>query len=88
MKAHDIVFELIQSLDQDKGKKIAASLLILYDFVIREIMDGDTNLNTKAIDNAKRILSELRKSWKDIKTSQDKEIKDTDNIETGTDLSG
>ncbi len=88
MKAHDIVFELIQSLDQDKGEKIAASLLILYDFVIREIMDGDTNLNTKAIDNAKGILSELRGSWKDIKTNPVKEIKDTDNIETGIDLSG
>ncbi len=88
MKAHDIVFELVQSLDQDKGKEIAASLLILYDFVIREIMDGDTNLNTKAIDNAKGILTELRKSWKDIKTNPVKEIKDTDNIETGTGLSG
>ena len=88
MKAHDIVFELIQSLDQDKGKEIAASLLILYDFVIREIMDADTNLNTKALDNAKGILTELRMSWKDIETSPDKEIKDADNIETGTDLPG
>jgi flagellar protein FliS len=73
-KARDIVFELIQSLDQDKGGEIAASLLLLYDFAIREIMNADTNLNTKSIDNAKGILSELRKSWKDIKTNQDKEI--------------
>jgi flagellar protein FliS len=75
MKANDIVFELIQSLDQDKGGEIAASLLQLYYFVVREIMDADTNLNTKAIDNAKGILSELRESWKDIKTNPDKEIK-------------
>jgi flagellar protein FliS len=88
MKANGIVFELIQSLDQDKGEEIAASLLQLYYFVVREIMDADTNLNTKAIDNAKGILSELRESWKDMKTSPDKEIKDTDNIETGIDLSG
>jgi flagellar protein FliS len=74
-KARDIVFELIQSLDQDKGGEIAFSLLRLYDFVIREIMDADANQNTKAIDNAKGILSELRKSWKDIKTNPDKEIK-------------
>ncbi len=75
MKAHDIVFELIQSLDQDKGGEIAASLLQLYYFVVREIMDADANLNTKSIDNAKGILSELRESWKDIKTNPDKEIK-------------
>ncbi len=74
IKARDIVFELLQALDHDKGGEIAASLLDLYDFVIREIMDADANLNTKAIDNAKRILSELRESWKDIKTNQDKEI--------------
>ncbi len=73
-KAHDIVFELLQSLDQDKGGEIAVSLLRLYDFVLREIMDADANLNTKAIDNAKGILSELRDSWKDIKTNTDKEI--------------
>ncbi len=74
-KARDIVFGLIQSLDQDKGGEIAASLLLLYDFAIREILDAETNQNTKAIDNAKGILSELRKSWKDIKTNPDKEIK-------------
>ncbi len=73
-KACDVVFELIQSLDQDKGGGIAASLLHLYDFVLREIMDADANLNTKAIDNAKGILSELRESWKEIKTNPDKEI--------------
>ncbi len=75
IKAHDIVFELIQSLDRDKGGEIAVSLSQLYYFVVREILDADTNLNTKAIDNAKGILSELRESWKDIKTSPDKEIK-------------
>jgi flagellin-specific chaperone FliS len=37
-------------------------------------MDADANLNTKAIDNAKGILSELRESWKEIKTNPDKEI--------------
>jgi flagellar protein FliS len=74
MKAHDIVFELIQSLDQDKGEEIAASLLQLYYFVVREIMNADANLNTKSIDNAKGILSELRESWKEIKTNPGKEI--------------
>ncbi len=73
-KARDIVFELIQSLDPDKGGEIAASLLDLYYFVIREIMDADASLNSKAIDNAKRILSELRESWKEIKTNPDEEI--------------
>ena len=71
-----------------RGGGIAASLLQLYTFVVREIMDADTNLNPEAVNNARETLSELRESWKDIKTNPDKEIKVTDNIETGTDLSG
>ena len=87
-KACNIVFELMQSLDQDKGGEIATSLSRLYNFVIREIMDADTNLNIKALDTAKTILSELRTSWKDIKDDPNVKIQDTNTPETNMDLSG
>jgi flagellar protein FliS len=87
-KACNIVFELMQSLDQDKGGEIAASLSRLYNFVIREILDADANLNTKALDTAKTILSELRTSWKDIKADPNVEIPDANTPEVNMDLSG
>ena len=87
-KARDIVFELIQSLDQDKGGEIAASLSRLYGFVVREILDADTNLNIKALDNAKGILSELRESWEGIKSDPNIKIPDTNTPEANMDLSG
>ena len=87
-KACNIVFELIQSLDQDKGGEIAASLSRLYSFVVREIMDADTNLNIKALDNAKGILSELKESWEGIKSDPDIKIPDTNTPEASMDLSG
>jgi len=87
-KASNIVFELIQSLDQDKGGEIAASLLRLYGFVVREILDADTNLNIKALDNAKGILSELRESWEGIKSDPNIKIPDTNTPEANMDLSG
>lgn len=87
-KAQDIVLELLTSLDQDKGGAIATSLSQLYEYVIHEITEADLNLNIKALDNAERVLSELRKSWEDIKNNPNKEANDTNNTKVEVDLSG
>ncbi len=87
-KACNIVFELMQSLDQDKGGEIAASLSRLYSFVVREILDADANLNIKALDTAKTILSELRTSWEGIKDDPNVKIPDANTLEVNMDLSG
>jgi flagellar protein FliS len=87
-KACNIVFELMQSLDQDKGGEIAVSLSRLYGFVVREIMDADANLNIKTLDTAKTILSELRTSWEGIKDDPNVKIPDTNTPEVNTGLSG
>jgi flagellar protein FliS len=87
-KATDIVFELLTTLDNDKGGEIATSLSRLYNFVIREITNANASLNTKGLDNAKRILSELRESWVGIKNNPDTESNNTNNNVVNIDLSG
>ncbi len=87
-KATDIVFELLTTLDNDKGGEIATSLSRLYNFVIREITNASTSLNTKELDNAKRILSELRKSWVSIKNNPDTVLNNINNNIVNIDLSG
>ncbi|MFQ5685573.1 MAG: flagellar export chaperone FliS [Candidatus Scalindua sp.] len=87
-KANEIIAELSGSLDMEKGGEISTSLLRLYNFVMREIVDADLNLNTNAIDNARRIVSELRESWASIKDHPDVELQDSDNTATKVDLSG
>jgi len=87
-KASDIIFELITILDKDKGGEIATSLSSLYNFVLREITDANSNLNTKALDNAKKILSELRESWESIKNNKDIEVENSDHVISKLDLSG
>ena len=87
-KATNIVFELLVTLDKEKGGEIATSLARLYNFVIREITDANANLNTKALDNAKRIMSELRESWVSIKDDPGIELNNTSNTITNIDLSG
>jgi flagellar protein FliS len=87
-KASNIVYELLASLDIDKGGEIADSLSRLYRFVIREILDTDTNLNIKALDMAITTLSELRTSWEDIKDDPNTRMPDADPRETSMNLSG
>ncbi len=87
-KACNIVFELMQSLDRDKGGEIATSLSRLYGFVVHQILDADTNLNIKALDTAKTILSELRISWEGIKDDPNVKIPDANTPEVNMDLSG
>lgn len=87
-KATNIVFELIAVLDTDKGGEIAFSLTRLYNFVIRELLEANIKLNTKALGNAKRILKELRESWIAIKNHPDTAVNIPDNITASVDLSG
>ncbi len=87
-KANEIIAELARSLDMEKGGEIATSLSRLYNFVMREIIDADTNLNTNAIDNARRIVSELRESWVRIKDNPNVELQNSDNVTAKVDLSG
>jgi flagellar protein FliS len=87
-KACNIVLELMQSLDQDKGGEIATSLSRLYGFVVHEILDADTNLNIKALDMAITTLSELRTSWEGIKDDPNTRMPDADPRETSMNLSG
>ena len=86
-KAKDIVFELLTSLDEEKGGEIAASLSQLYNFVIREIIDANMNLNRKAIDNSIHILSELRKSWNSLNSVPEIVWDEDDNVSIALNLS-
>ncbi len=87
-KTTNIVFELLTTLDMDKGGEIASSLANLYHFVLREITDANANLNTQALDNAKRIMSELRGSWESIKNNKEIEAINPDHVINNIDLSG
>jgi len=87
-KASEIVFELLTTLDKDKGGEIASSLANLYNFVLREITDANTSLNTKSLDNAKRIMSELRESWESIKNNKKIDVQSQDHVINHLDISG
>lgn len=87
-KATEIIFELLTTLDKDKGGEIASSLSNLYNFILREITDANSKLNSKPLDNAIRILSELRESWDSIKDNEEIVAKSPDHVINSLDISG
>lgn len=87
-KASDIIYELLTTLDKEKGGEIASSLATLYNFVLREIRDANINLNTKPLDNAIKIMSELRESWEGIKDNNEIEVKNQNHVLNNLDISG
>jgi flagellar protein FliS len=65
-KAQDILTLLLQSLDFEKGEKIAVSLEALYNYMLRRVVEGDIKKDTKNIDEVIYLLEELESAWKEI----------------------
>jgi flagellar protein FliS len=68
-KTHDILNILMQSLDFEKGKTIAAGLNSLYSYMMRRVMEGDLQNNMEAFDEVIGMLEELESAWKEISTT-------------------
>jgi len=70
-KVSDIVTELMGSLNFDKGGEIADRLQSLYVYILQKVVDADINKNMEALDESRRILSELRDAFATITKSHD-----------------
>lgn len=70
MKAHDIVFELLSSLDRERGGDIAQNLEGLYVWMIRQILEANISLETSVIDDVIENLETLNEAWKEIAQQQ------------------
>jgi flagellar protein FliS len=84
-KAMNIVTGLADSLDMEKGGEIAVNLGKLYEFVNMRLLNANVNNDPVMLDDALRILHELREAWVGIlkQGSEDKrkEVGDSDNRE-------
>jgi len=65
-KAQDILQELMNSLDFDKGGSIAKSLDSLYNYMLRRMLHADLEKDTGAIDEVVEMLSSLKSAWEEI----------------------
>jgi len=69
-KAEDIIIELCNSLDMEKGGEIAVNLSRLYDFALYQLTMANLKNEPRYIDEASKTLSTLLVSWKAIGEKQ------------------
>ncbi len=72
-KSLNIVTGLADSLDMDKGGEIAVNLGKLYEFVNMRLLNANVNNDPVMLDEALRILNELREAWVGILKQGSKE---------------
>jgi len=65
-KSINIVTGLGDSLDMEKGGEIATNLGKLYEFVNMRLLNANVNNDPRMLDEALRVLSELREAWVSI----------------------
>lgn len=66
IKAQEILSELMLALDFNKGKEIATNLYRLYDFSIKQCIEGNIKKDPKILKNVVKILSQLKEAWETI----------------------
>jgi len=74
INAHDIINELLCSLDFERGGEIAINLSSLYNYMIRRILHGDVNRDMGAIDEVIGMLNELLFAWRELALKPERQI--------------
>lgn len=63
VKAQNIIYELIQSLNHDEGGDVAGNFLQLYDYCERLLHESNMNKDADGLRRAIWHFSELRNAW-------------------------
>lgn len=64
VRAQDIILELNYSLDMNY--EISKELRDLYDFVLSKLVDANIKKDSKAVDEALTIVTDMRDTWKEV----------------------
>ncbi len=75
IKAHDIINELLCSLNFEKGGIIARNLHSLYSYMLQVILHAQLKKDIKAIEDVIGMLEELRSAWEEVFYKQVKDVK-------------
>ena len=70
-KAVNVVTALADSLDMEKGGEISNNLSKLYEFINMRLLNANLNNDPLMLDEAVRVLKELREAWVGIVKQED-----------------
>jgi flagellar protein FliS len=65
-KAMEIVSELMLSVDRERGGKVAANLVEIYDYVLRKLGEGHVEQSSQRFVEAVMPLETLLEAWDEI----------------------
>ena len=65
VRAENIIYELMSTLNTDEGGEVADHLLRLYDFVIWELVDANTYKNADKLEGVIKVLTPLKDAWRE-----------------------
>lgn len=69
-KTHDIIDELISSLNMDEGGEVAKNLLSIYLYMKQQITDGNLKKDPKPFKEVIKMLNELKQAWEEIQKKE------------------
>ncbi|WP_088548165.1 flagellar export chaperone FliS [Paenibacillus aquistagni] len=66
LKAQDIVYELISSLNEQQGGEIASNLKNLYLYMIDQMMQANMKKNSESLTIVLEMLESIKEAWEQI----------------------
>jgi len=63
VKTQNIYYELITSLDVNKGGEWAQNLMAIYSFIVDKLIEANMKKNVEIIDEVMPLIEEIRETW-------------------------
>ncbi|WP_303850437.1 flagellar export chaperone FliS [Seleniivibrio woodruffii] len=65
MKAQNIIYELMSTLNMDAGD-ISKNLLRLYDFMVWQLIEANREKSKDKVESVIKLMSNLREAWREV----------------------
>lgn len=65
LKAQNVVRELMITLNMEAGGDVASSLMALYDYIYRQLVEANVQKSPDLVAQARGMLEELRTTWEE-----------------------
>lgn len=72
VKAENIIYELMSTLNMEEGGEIAENLLKLYDFMVYQLIMANKDKDKSKIESVIKLMMVLREGWKQIVEKEEK----------------
>lgn len=69
-KAQAVILELAATINPGHNLELAANLMRIYEYIIKQLMEGNVSSDEAPLNESLQLLTELRATWAEIISSQ------------------